>query len=123
MLRLIDPTQTHEFVPDSEKDKPPPHITFHVRAMTSRQWVKMAAQAKDATEGALDIQFEAVRELLLANIDQIDNGGQPITHNSADMVISEFIDACTTPEAIQVLFSVFKFIQELSTPDETELKN
>jgi hypothetical protein len=121
MIRLIDPTQTHRFVPTSEHGESDP-LRFHVRPMTSRQWAKMAAMVKDTEDGGFDLKFDLVYELLSQNIERIDNAfDNGACETKAD--IEKFLDACATPEAFGILFDVFRFIQELSTPNEDEAGN
>jgi len=114
MLRLIDPNATHEFVPKCEKDSENP-TTFHVRPMSMRQSVAIAQAAKSVQGGDKEIQIDAICELIEQNVVQIDNA----TVANAE----EFLEAASTPEAIGVVFEVFKFIQSLSLPTEAEKGN
>jgi hypothetical protein len=118
MMRLIDPKGTHVFIPESEKgaDKP---TTFHVRPMTLRQSVKIAEAARQSRDGGQTIPIDAIYELVSGTVVKIENGLPGLDETD----VAAFLDACSTPEAIGVVFDLFRFIQNLSTLDEAERGN
>lgn len=117
MIRLVDPEQAHVFIPESERNVEPP-LTFHVRPMTLRQSILIAEAARKAGDQELSIPFDAIYDLLSTNIVGIENDPLGIGGD-----IKRFLDSCSTPDGVRVIFELFKFIQELSAPSEAESKN